>query len=896
MIVVQVHCFGNYDTIQHFISKEKLFARAPKLWHRYVTRLIFEAMNNITSKILFLSALQHQLKYYKQFEEKHKNTCSCFPVFLSGIIDLTRTSDLPFTKEVTRPFGFIQSKRASHIIEGKQRKTVEVGTFTVRLRWEIHLLKMLSLKMHFQVLIVDSYDQNNCVQEGLEVRGRKHQSLLFCGAHSSFDLYPPGQDVVAEMYFRHPVQYNFHLLHSITDSCLVSKQKLLKTFKFPTKMSISSTGTFGALYHFDIVADKLYVIHIFLSGGKPDNCTCMLFDGPGALSRQLKKIGNIFRTTSFRCFTAIVLKKLAEFTLNISQHLPSSQHQTFLLSANISHINIPDNLLKCGRWSHLFSTGATQSINLTVVNLTYNGNDTFTCTSGGIAAFDDKNGEFTEQFTLCESETTSGTQGFGRNLISNNSTLLLLAYSFSGYSEVNFDFVISSTPCKAVQIDPCKVKEKCKRGWKTNWGCILYLESLSTSYIKLKIEMLKDTIVLYTVSPGVCGIIQIRLSKEVHSTVCTLFFSHERIINAHGPMHHLFHAHLKYHSHSVQNLNFLGKALVERNKQSSGLWQCSSCRRYEHKKLPVLTNSGFLNKHYTSTESIITSDLFLFELHLIVSVVSSWVDVLIDNSSPTHEAESEPSNNSTPIQSMPKDFNFFLCTIGAYFMFPKCITLLFRANNYVKELAQKHRVEFEGISTNERGGRTPLTWDQLIELRKNPAKGYSRKDIFGYRQWLSWGIEEHIDLVKGYEAASMFSSFVFFLSCTEGKENDSCTAKLHQQLRVYVKNTRYKNYRHIVDSVPRDCILTHIQHKDALQCSSFNNTIHYHFKEILMSRKVSWKSATNMCGILENHLPTFHSREELDELLALIKLSEYFPVAEAFYLGLTFSHFLQVIF
>ena len=55
---------------------------------------------------------------------------------------------------------------------------------------------------------------------------------------------------------------------------------------------------------------------------------------------------------------------------------------------------------------------------------------------------------------------------------------------------------------------------------------------------------------------------------------------------------------------------------------------------------------------------------------------------------------------------------------------------------------------------------------------------------------------------------------------------------------------------------------------------------------------ISWKQASRFCKDIGGHLPVFTSRDELDELLALIKLSQYVPPLIKIYVDLhVYNHF-----
>ena len=52
------------------------------------------------------------------------------------------------------------------------------------------------------------------------------------------------------------------------------------------------------------------------------------------------------------------------------------------------------------------------------------------------------------------------------------------------------------------------------------------------------------------------------------------------------------------------------------------------------------------------------------------------------------------------------------------------------------------------------------------------------------------------------------------------------------------------------------------------------------------TEKISWEKALKLCEHYGGTLPYFVSRGELDEFIALMKLSKYFPPFEAFYIGI----------
>lgn len=66
-------------------------------------------------------------------------------------------------------------------------------------------------------------------------------------------------------------------------------------------------------------------------------------------------------------------------------------------------------------------------------------------------------------------------------------------------------------------------------------------------------------------------------------------------------------------------------------------------------------------------------------------------------------------------------------------------------------------------------------------------------------------------------------------------------------------------------------------------------------KPLNISRSLrSWNEGNNLCQSAGGHLPHFNSEEELDEFIALIKLSPYVPPIEAVFVGLKYRSVRQV--
>ena len=96
-----------------------------------------------------------------------------------------------------------------------------------------------------------------------------------------------------------------------------------------------------------------------------------------------------------------------------------------------------------------------------------------------------------------------------------------------------------------------------------------------------------------------------------------------------------------------------------------------------------------------------------------------------------------------------------------------------------------------------------------------------------------------------------------------------------------------------------------MRHKRAEECTEINNlwtqfrcrfisyedqsTGHHRYYFISDAKLKTWNQARNICTNIGANLPRFTSRDQLDGLLALLKLSDHVPLVEAMYIGLMYN-------
>ena len=107
----------------------------------------------------------------------------------------------------------------------------------------------------------------------------------------------------------------------------------------------------------------------------------------------------------------------------------------------------------------------------------------------------------------------------------------------------------------------------------------------------------------------------------------------------------------------------------------------------------------------------------------------------------------------------------------------------------------------------------------------------------------------------------------------------------------------YKKYTQLKGNSPKKCKDAHLVGKQIFcnyidyKIRGFNHRQYYFLSD---RNKKSWNQARDICSDTGGHLPIFTSRQHLEELLAVFKLSTHTPPSEVIHIGLKYD-FNQVL-
>ncbi len=156
-----------------------------------------------------------------------------------------------------------------------------------------------------------------------------------------------------------------------------------------------------------------------------------VYNGPGVLSDKANMSNNVFHATTFQCMCFIVLKKS-----------PTTLHNyiTFYsaIAENVKLFAFPVEFTfsKTECKSNICSVRAImlegKEINVTILNMNYQGSNSSICSFGGLFSTEVINNRFIESESICHNHSENFAQN--QHMYSHNSTLTITAFWYKHYS------------------------------------------------------------------------------------------------------------------------------------------------------------------------------------------------------------------------------------------------------------------------------------------------------------------------------------------------------------------------------------------------------------------------------------------------------------------------------
>ena len=466
-----VKCYLSERVLNTQLMKQYVVVNASKDWFQYVTKYC-----------------QIKLKLSKTF------------VKIKDSLFYLKTKTMIFEKSksngiVKYPLGWIKETK-------KLKATI---SFTLHRRLNLNLT-FYQIAFKFRNL----YDCSVGNVQVVNYSPEGPQYFMFCGIHSNLINYPDSSNVtllisgISTYNFRSfPIHYQVILFYSVIDDMRIyqntsSKYNILQgrliwsLYLKQANITVTSIMMKAAKYqHFVIkfMMDSLIFMEIF--------------DGPGTLSPLvLKNNQNLYVTSTFQSLIHIWASVLQEIQLLCG------------FTYEIHKININNFFKINGANSFITSNGHTfevwkvfsfSTLNMTILNVTYNGINDPLCTNAGISFYSLNNNSYREITTDCFSLTSIKTK---KNMFSSSNESLLVIYSYTEYGKFNLSVNLSSTKCKPVQVNACALTYLCRI--EHNPLCTEHRKQVK----HVTSSNFKNSYFPVSVNAGQCYVFQIRASID----------------------------------------------------------------------------------------------------------------------------------------------------------------------------------------------------------------------------------------------------------------------------------------------------------------------------------------------------------------------------------------------
>ena len=489
------------------IPKNQIFEESPKQWRVYIDEylvLLIPVISlpdaNIQSFFFF------QLNYATYFNEKSKAVLPLYCYIYGSTI--RRASGKMFLHSKDNMLWrrhFLQKFDLDNVYQF-------AATFTTD--------KRLSLNFTFHDLFFSS-GYVNCITGNLSIFELKldkgiHQSHLYCGYHSEFNIYPGTNtfSMVTSIYV--------HILMVLHAAFCVINSNLVKTFPAAKNAHTIQFFNWNVLKNYAEISlfiqiSKWYRVRLQLS--QTYFQWHLVYNGPGQQSAILNP-DNVYTNglyfyscSSFQCFVDSISNRNETIFVNYSsvqleailkKEIPSTRHMTLFGS----DCNSKPCLVVLNAQSDF-------QVNVTIIGMTYESRklDSPDCRYGGVV--------FTEDLTENEKEIAPFCQNHSfltevsRSYYSSNSTLIMVFYTYDKYSKINVTLKLSQTKCKPVVLSIYDLQLFCH--YKYHNDCTKFLEKITQgTSLSLSLPTADFYDITFSLSKEECVIVHISM-KMIHS-------------------------------------------------------------------------------------------------------------------------------------------------------------------------------------------------------------------------------------------------------------------------------------------------------------------------------------------------------------------------------------------
>lgn len=448
-----MQCVGSEDYFRYLWSQTGA-ADFPKPWYIYIKKFVLKTIHRTTGLNSVNTAIFSTCKNAKLFEWQ-SNKVFLFRTGNSCLISKRENVLLPinhvlFSSQMhevcSATYHSLADFHAKHLkyIRGQG------AYFDLQLIFAFSLDSQLRLNLTFHHIYIPNM-LKNCFANNLQVS----QDFVFCGIHDDFDLFPLSNQikVAASLKETYPLTFNF--TSCVFSAGILFNQKLQSMVNLQPKAIHNIVFAQIVISTYKITAHKFQSLKLYFTIASEVHV--IIFDGPGILSNGTKVSfsNNRMSLSTYQCFV-----QYTELSSNLSSHKISYHGQ---LAVSVGYfVNLSKSIKfqyparMCGDLHcviYLHSTVKYSILRFEIWNVSFAGPQNRDCSFGGIAIF----AKNEEVFQFCENNIHRNIVDplWQRIVHTRFSTAYLVVVSHDEYSHLSASFSVSNVNCSLVKLRTC---------------------------------------------------------------------------------------------------------------------------------------------------------------------------------------------------------------------------------------------------------------------------------------------------------------------------------------------------------------------------------------------------------------------------------------------------------
>ena len=907
------------DSLRYIVFKREIFMNSPKHWHIYVKSFLQSLLKSIR-------IYESNLRTFSFASVRSSDIFLKYRVKRIKIVDiiLANMKDIPFFPKETIIDFLNEGKHFMRSYSDNAYLQLATGTLSysekdnVRIprMFSIKLAKFFSLNFTMEKLYFSS-GPNHCLRGNLSFleptsrpTAANHVFLSFCGHYSRICVYPQFATFYMKIYISKTMLFLLDAIFSVMDRNIVTNGNTTKWNGIHVVSHIMIKGEIN-IHNFMIQVSKTNQVMIRMATKFSEKY--LVYNGPGFLSPIISPRDAAYHCSSFQCVLQILE---LQSPLNYS-------------SFPIKHLSI--DLDPSGSIASFSSNNCTNNpciiyvtalpglqVNATLTKMIYTGDylDSSMCQYGGIAVTEYLNNTYTDSYCFCENHDKSHSNS--RSFYSRNSSFSLVLYWYKHYTEFFTRLEISTTQCTPVKLYYFTINRLCPNDYNTcNWY-LSQCKGLSSINLMGLVDTEKLSVSVSS-SDAYCVVFQFD-----HSTDINQLFSHKKYYAAYDPFKELIiglDIVVKSDDPSY-NINIAAKGILRpyvvntTDTQYQKLEEVIFKDIYQQEDFTFFLDGNktslFKELNYSYDEEHLGGkDIYIKQISdqplnfLMTSIpqhsstfslgvgllihTQSWIDVQIQKLK-----QSQPWRNTGAEGSYKLENEYFYIIISE--------------NNTCGNLRVEHNSVLMLMIEGPDSGADSGVWAEFdVDLKTKYHAPY-QSDIFWQQRLLL--------IPERHKFISLKGDFYSAEICFNGTMINAAILKtfwIHNNYIKYqhfshiqgVKKCSYFPYKTLYytlclifpSSAFKQSIIKRnyiIFSNETIFFKSYNDMVEYEehsskhssFMKYVVVKFLSSEDASDLCRKVGGSLPYFTSRNELEELIALMKLSEDMPPWRAIYIRL----------